>query len=219
MKQFKDVLSFRFLQAGLTDWLLKDTITEFKALGVQEIIVLPSDLRRVKQLLAGSEIQVGCVVDFPLAQGTIAKKAFEIGRSFMDGADFLEVWLPATLLAEEEQVADLEEFMETSRSLALSGGEIRWAINTAFMNELAKIQVAQHLKAWNWPSITLGQTLSVSEALHDVSIFALDGGSQLRIQVNVAATQEDQQPLAALLQSGAAKIGLPFTESTVLLTE
>ncbi|EAG2744971.1 deoxyribose-phosphate aldolase, partial [Listeria monocytogenes] len=43
MTQFKDKLSFRFLQAGLTDWLLKDTFTEFNTLGVQEVIVLPSD--------------------------------------------------------------------------------------------------------------------------------------------------------------------------------
>ena len=72
--------------------------------------------------------------------------------------------------------------METSRSLALSGGEIRWAVNTSLMNELTKIQVAQRLKAWDWPSITLGQQLTVSDALHDVSIFALDGGPQLTIQ-------------------------------------
>ena len=168
MTQFKDKLSFRFLQAGLTDWLLKDTFTEFKTLGVQEVIVLPSDLRRAKQLTEGSEIQVGCAVDFPLAQGTIAKKAFEIGHSFMDGADFLEVWLPAALLVEKERTADLAELMETSRSLALSGGEIRWAVNTSLMNELTKIQVAQRLKAWDWPSITLGQQLTVSDALHDV---------------------------------------------------
>lgn len=219
MTQFKDKLSFRFLQAGLTDWLLKDTFTEFKTLGVQEVIVLPSDLRRAKQLTEGSEIQVGCAVDFPLAQGTIAKKAFEIGHSFMDGADFLEVWLPAALLVEKERTADLAELMETSRSLALSGGEIRWAVNTSLMNELTKIQVAQRLKAWDWPSITLGQQLTVSDALHDVSIFALDGGPHLTIQVNTAASVTDQKSLAELLQAGAAKIGVPFTESALLLNE
>ena len=48
--QFKTSLVFDFLQAGLTDWLLKDTFTEFNTLGVQEVIVLPSDLRRAKQL-------------------------------------------------------------------------------------------------------------------------------------------------------------------------
>ena len=105
----------------------------------------------------------------------------------------------------KERTADLAELMETSRSLALSGGEIRWAVNTSLMNELTKIQVAQRLKAWDWPSITLGQQLTVSDALHDVSIFALDGGPQLTIQVNTAASVTDQKSLAELLQAGAAK--------------
>lgn len=218
MTQFKDKLSFRFLQAGLTDWLLKDTLADYKTLGVQEIVVLPSDLRRVKQLVQETDMQVGCVVDFPLAQGTIAKKAFEIGHSFMDGADFLEVWLPASLLVDESRKADLEELMETSRSLALSGGEIRWAIHTEQMNELTKIQVAQQLKALDWPSVTLGQELGLTEALHDVSIFNLDGGSQLSIQVNTVI-DNNQAAFEELLQAGVSKIGVPFTEIALILGE
>jgi polyphosphate kinase len=216
--QFKDKLSFRFLQAGLTDWLLKDTLADYKTLGVQEIVVLPSDLRRVKQLVQETDMQIGCVVDFPLAQGTIAKKAFEIGHSFMDGADFLEVWLPASLLVDESRKADLEELMETSRSLALSGGEIRWAIHTEQMNELTKIQVAQQLKALDWPSVTLGQELGLTEALHDVSIFNLDGGSQLSIQVNTVI-DNNQAAFEELLQAGVSKIGVPFTEIALILGE
>ena len=154
--------------------MLKDTFTEFNTLGVQEVIVLPSDLRRAKQLTEGSEIQVGCAVDFPLAQGTIAKKALRSVIPLWMALIFRSL-ATSGFVGGKERTADLAELMETSRSLALSGGEIRWAVNTSLMNELTKIQVAQRLKAWDWPSITLGQQLTVSDALHDVSIFALDG--------------------------------------------
>ena len=84
------------------------------------------------------------MIDYPLAQGTLAKVAFEIGRAFMEGADFLEVWLPASSFMENDR--GFAELTETIRSLTLTGGEIRLAVQTEIMNELTKIQVAQRLK-------------------------------------------------------------------------
>lgn len=45
--------------------MLKDTFTEFNTLGVQEVIVLPSDLRRAKQLTEGLRSKSAVQLIFP----------------------------------------------------------------------------------------------------------------------------------------------------------
>ncbi|OTN77740.1 hypothetical protein A5886_002841 [Enterococcus sp. 8G7_MSG3316] len=199
-------VSYRLLAADLTDWHLKDAIIYCQQGAVDEIVVLPSAIRRAKQLAQTSDLQIGGVIDYPLAQGTMAKVAFEMGRAFMDGADFLEVWLPSSVLLDNSR--GFEELIETIRSLTLSGGEVRLGLQTESMNELTKIQVAQQLKARNWPSVVLGQGTPLADAIHDVTLFALDGGPQLSIQSNpegVDAAAYDQ-----LIEAGAAKVSIPF---------
>jgi hypothetical protein len=200
-------VSVRLLAADLTDWYLKDVLMDCQQTTVKEIVVLPAAIRRAKQLAQTSDIQIGGVIDYPLAQGTTAKVAFEIGRAFMDGADFLEVWLPASLLLHNSR--GFEELIEMIRSLTLTGGEIRLALQTESMNELTKIQVAQQLKAQNWPSIVLGQETPLADAIHDVTLFALDGGDQLMIQSNPEAI--DGAAYDQLAAAGASKVSIPFT--------
>lgn len=205
-------ISVRLLAADLTDWHLKDAILYCQQTTIKEVVVLPSAIRRAKQLAQTANLQIGGVIDYPLAQGTMAKIAYEIGRAFMDGADFLEVWLPASLLLHNSQ--GFEELIETIRSLTLTGGEIRLALQTENMNELTKIQVAQQLKAQNWPSVVLGQGTPLAEAVHDVTLFALDGGEQLTIQSNPETA--DNTAYDQLTAAGAAKVSVPFTASDFL---
>lgn len=205
MNKNQEAISVRLLTADLTDWVLKDFINQYKT-ALKEVVVLPSAIRRAKILAQGSSLQIGAVIDYPLAQGTLAKVAFEIGRAFMEGADFLEVWLPASSFMENDR--GFAELTETIRSLTLTGGEIRLAVQTKIMNELTKIQVAQRLKEEAWPKIVLGQKQPLAEALHDVSLFSLDGGSQLSIQINPDTI--DEQAMQSLQAAGAEKIGLSY---------
>ncbi len=160
MNKNQEAISVRLLTAYLTDWVLKDFINQYKT-ALKEVVVLPSAIRRAKILAQGSSLQIGAVIDYPLAQGTLAKVAFEIGRRLWKVPIF---WKSGSSSSFMENDRGFAEFTETIRSLTLTGGEIRLAVQTEIMNELTKIQVAQRLKEEKLgQKIVLGQKQPLAE--------------------------------------------------------
>ncbi|MFV0557306.1 MAG: deoxyribose-phosphate aldolase [Enterococcus sp.] len=208
-------ICLRVLDAAMTDWAFKDLLLALPEKNIKEIIVLPSYLRRAKQLLARTAIKIGAVVDYPLGAGTISKKAFEVGQLFQQGADFLEVTISEELLL--HQTAELDQFQTNIHPLTLVWGEVRMHLVTDQMKELAKISCAQKINRLGWKTISLGQKLSIKQALHDSVIFEYDGGKNLAIQLNLDYL--DFQELAELLQTKVQKIGLIHSDSLDLLYE
>lgn len=204
MKKLQEAISYRVLDAAMTDWDFKDLILSLDEQQVSEVLVLPSYLRRAKQLLMTSSIRLGCVIDYPLGNGTLGKTAFETGQMFREGADFLEIWRqPLFYLTENDEG---KSFYDSLKALTVAGGEIRWAVATKEMKELTKIQIAQKLKERECRYITLGEDLTLEQAKHDLELFQLDGGDQLEVQLNLQSSV--LQDLQEVLAQGAGKVGL-----------
>lgn len=204
MTKVRDLVSYRIVEGQMTDWAFKDLLLALSDKNIPEALVLPSYLRRAKQLCAEKPIKIGCGIDYPLACGTLAKVSFEIGQAFQDGADFLEIWLNQRLFL--EGMSEFETFFDTLHSFSLQGVEIRIAVNTDDMKELTKILVAQRLRQFAWRNLTLGRNPSIEAALHDLALFSLDGGPQLEIQCNLS--QASNEAIALLYGKGAKKFGL-----------
>ncbi|KAF1292817.1 deoxyribose-phosphate aldolase [Candidatus Enterococcus leclercqii] len=200
-----ELVSLRVVDPALKEWDLKDLMDEIRqTVGLQEIVVLPANLRRVKQLLSGTGIRIGAVVDYPLGCGTVAKKAFEVGRSFQDGADFLELSISSDMLL--HQPAMIRELDMTLSPLAIAWGEIRTRVDSRELPELTKINLAAEMKRLGWSWLVLGEGADLETAKHDATTFEYDGGKQLRLQVNLeTATQNELQELVL---RGVNRVGL-----------
>ena len=96
-----EIISLRLVDPTITDWDFKDQLLSLQNKPLKEIVVLPNHLERAKQLLAKTSIEIGTVIDYPLGNGTIAKKAFEVGKAFQSGADFLEITVSPTMLIQQ----------------------------------------------------------------------------------------------------------------------
>lgn len=214
--KISDVVSLRILDPAMRDWELKDALTAARQQpGLQEIVVLPVHLRRAKQLLLGTDIRLGAVVDYPLGCGTVAKKAFEVGKSFQEGADFLELTVNGdALLQQPEMAAELERALVP---LASAWGEIRTRLDSREITELTKIYLGRAMKEWGWPCLVLGQGTSIENALHDATTIAYEGGDKLKLQINLERiTPEDLQEL---VNRGVARVGLTRFEDLNLQQE
>lgn len=202
--KLSEIISLRILDHEMTDWAFKDTLMDLPLAELKEVIVLPANLRRTKQLLAKYPVRVGTVVDYPLGAGTIAKKAYEVGNSFQNGADFLEMTLNLETLLHHP--ADLQEIQKTMGSLSLAWGEIRIRVSSEGLKELTKIEIAQRFKEMGWPHVVIEGGDRLETAVHDATILEFDGGKQLTIQV--VLQQTTAKDIQVLLASGADKVAV-----------
>lgn len=200
-----EVVSLRLLDTSMKDWEFKDLLTNLRQeKHVQEVVVLPSQLRRAKQLLAQSSIKIGTVVDYPLGSGTVAKKAFEAGRSFQEGADFLEVSVTSFTILEQPQL--VQELEAALRGISLAWGEIRTRVAADQLTEIKKLALFPRMNELGWKWIILEEGTSFEDALHDTETFSFDGGDKLQLQVNLEEVTAAQ--IQTLVKRGASRIGI-----------
>ncbi|MDR0921275.1 MAG: hypothetical protein LBM95_02710 [Lactobacillales bacterium] len=200
MSDFSTIL---ITQNDMTDNELKAFIDELKENSVKELFVLPSYLSRAKTLLEGSGIMLGSFVDYPLAAGTIAKIAFETGELFRMGADILQVSL-SIVDVKRRDWAHLEKVKNTVTPLAYGSSELRFSIETANLKEIDKIHLARVVNHLEIPSIAI-DTVDTESAMHDATIFRMDGGNDLFIQVNIQNGTNDDIEL--IFENGASQVG------------
>lgn len=211
-----ELVSLRLVASDMKDWELKDALTKLRQeKQVQEVVVLPANLRRAKQLLAPTKIKVGTVVDYPLGSGTVAKKAFEAGHAFQEGADFIELSVNSyTLLEQESVVTQLED---TLRGIAVTWGEIRTRVAADQLTEIKKLAIVPRMRELGWQCLVLDEGTSFADALHDAETFSFDGGENLQLQLNL--TQASVSLLQDLLKNGVTRVGLETLAELDLFTE
>lgn len=200
-----ELVSLRLVAPDMKDWELKDTLTQLRQeKQVQEVVVLPANLRRAKQLLAPTTIKIGAVIDYPLGSGTVAKKAFEAGQAFQEGADFIELSVNSyTLLEQADLVAQLED---TLRGIAVTWGEIRTRVAAEQLTEIKKLAILPRMRELGWKCLVLEEGNSAADALHDAETFSFDGGKHLQLQLNLEQASFSQ--LQSLLKTGVTRVGL-----------
>ncbi|MEQ2877729.1 deoxyribose-phosphate aldolase [Enterococcus asini] len=200
-----ELVSLRLVAPDMKDWELKDTLTKLRQENlVQEVVVLPTNVRRAKQLLAPTAIKIGTVVDYPLGSGTVAKKAFEAGHAFQEGADFIELSVNSyTLLEQATLVAQLED---TLRGIAVTWGEIRTRVAAEQLTEIKKLAILPRMGELGWKCLVLDEGASVADALHDAETFSFDGGEKLQLQLNL--TEASVTVLRDLVKNGVTRVGV-----------
>ncbi|BCA84817.1 hypothetical protein EsVE80_03400 [Enterococcus saigonensis] len=210
-----EIISLRIINPAITDWDFKDQLLSLQELPLKEIVVLPNHLERAKQLLAKTAIKIGTVIDYPLGNGTIAKKAFEVGKAFQSGADFLEITVSPTMLIQQRD--QVQELQKTLHSLAMAWGEIRVRMDSRDLKELQKIEIAPLFKELGWNQLVLDEGDSFDNAKHDATLFNYDAGKSVKLQINLTHVSHEQ--LQELMLSGADSLGILTLSGLDLTTE
>lgn len=188
----------QLIDAAATDAAFVRQLLE-QAEQAAEIYVLPQRLRRARQLLEGQEVLVGSFVDYPLGAGTLAKKVFEAGSLFTEGADLLEVTLNPTMI-QTQNWSELRSLIETLTPLAFGRGTLRYSFAAQRLKELEKMNFAKALKHSSVTQIVI-DCQTGAEAVHNASLFRLDGGSELELYLALPESEASDE--TAIMQAGA----------------
>lgn len=194
-------LSIMLIDPLLTDQQFTEEILFLKDFPVRSIIVLPYNVVRAKQLLTGTRIQIGSLVDFPLGGGTLAKKAFETGQLYRDGASDVFV----TLAPEQLGIYSTESY-QTLEQLSFSRNALGIFIDSNQLTDNQKQGLMMKISELNVSAISLGVDLTMEQAIYDMSIFRTGRRKQMTFQVNVKAPTLLEIEL--LFQAGASYIGI-----------
>ncbi|MTD42326.1 deoxyribose-phosphate aldolase [Erwinia sp. CPCC 100877] len=194
-------LSIMLLDSSWSDEAFKEEILFLKQYPIRSIFVLPYNVARAKQLLAGTKIKVGSFVDFPLGAGTLAKKAFETGCLYRDGATDVFVTMGPEQLAllgnSNYQVLEQLSFGHGALGYFIDSGKITEAQKKNLINDLSRQQVRH---------FSLGLDLTMEQAIADMSLFHTGRNRAMFFQVNVKAPTLLEIEL--LFQAGATQIGI-----------
>lgn len=204
-------LSVLLIDPTMTDQQFTEEVLFIKSFPIQSLFVLPYNIIRAKQLLAGSAIQIASFVDFPLGNGTVAKKSFETGQLYREGAANLFVSLSKRQIEEVHH-----ETYQRLEQLSFGHHPMGLFLNTSQMHEKQKKDFASLLFGLNPTKLLLGNELTVEQALADMSIFSTAKRKHTKIQVNVKAPTLLE--LELLFQAGAAHIGISNGRKILSLT-
>lgn len=194
-------LSIMVMDQSLTDQQFTEEILFFKEFPVRSIFVLPYNVPRAKQLLTGTMIQVGSFVDFPLSGGTLAKKAFETGQLYRDGAsDVFVTMVPEQLKSYENHSYQALEQLSFGRNA------LGFFLDSSHLTNDQKQGLTMKIAETSISAISLGVDLTMEQAIYDMSIFRTVRKKQMTFQVNVKAPTLLEIEL--LFQAGASYIGI-----------
>ena len=193
-------ISVQLLHSAITDEQLKTEILSLREFGIKKVVVLPCHVARVKQLLMGTDIQIGSVVDYPLGSGTMAKQAFETGELYRTGANEVNI------------TANLENFSITKQTyqmlapLSFGKGDLGFFVDVERMSEEENGKLALQLGRANTRVVCLGTRLSVEKAIYYLTMYKMNKDRQVLFQVNV--TDPTLLELEMLFQNGANVVGI-----------
>ncbi|MBP2099410.1 beta/alpha barrel domain-containing protein [Enterococcus rivorum] len=195
--------SVMLLDPTLTDQMLKEELLFIKQFPIRAVFVLPYQVKRAKQLLADSQIQIGSFVDYPFGMGTVAKKAFETGQLYRDGATIVQTTFEPENMFIEKHVKQTYEALEP---ISFGVGRLGLVFNTREMLEAEKERLFKQMIRFSVKNVSLGMDLPIEAAIYDLGMFRSSGGGRAIIQINVKApTLLD---LELLFQAGADYIGI-----------
>ncbi|EOL46600.1 hypothetical protein [Enterococcus caccae] len=194
-------LSIMLMDPELTDQQFTEEILFLKEFPVRSIFVLPYNVARAKQLLTGTMIQVASFVDFPLGGGTLAKKAFETGQLYRDGAADVFV----TMIPDQLEIYGNESY-QALEQLSFGRNALGFFLDSSQLTSNQKQQLTMDLAELKVNAIALGLNLTMEQAINDMSIFRTGRRKQLTFQVNVKAPTLLEIEL--LFQAGATYIGI-----------
>ncbi|MCH4168872.1 MAG: hypothetical protein LKF42_06445 [Streptococcaceae bacterium] len=175
---------------------------------VDEIVVLPSQIYRLNNLLEGLVIDIGAFIDYPLGAGTTEKIIFEILDARKNGASCFYVTIPLGLMRHESIEKLQRRIFEIN--IAINDIEnIYFLLDMGQLKETEKLKLTELINKIRLNRLAIIST-SVSKLSHDIELLKFDNPHLTEIktfiQVNQASADEATDDYYWRLTSEGGKV-------------
>ena len=192
------------LKADATKDRIIKLCNEAKEHYFRTVCVNPCWISLCKELLAGSDVGVCCVIGFPLGANSTATKAFEAKDAIKLGADEVDMVINIGKLIDN----DLDYVINDIKACKEAVGDhvLKVIIETCLLSDEQKVTACKCIKEAKADFVKTSTGFSISGAnLHDVKL--LKDTVKDELLVKAAGGVKTHQDLLDMIANGADRIG------------
>lgn len=183
---------------------LRKLCEEARTYGFASCCVNSSNVRYVKQRLAGSGVMTVAVVGFPLGAASTHAKAFETREAVRDGADEIDMVINIGAMKSRDYATVLEDIRAVVD--AARGKPVKVILETAALERDEKIIVCALSKAAGAAFVKTSTGFGGGGAtLDDVALMRAVVGDELGVKASGGV--RDAEGVDAMVRAGANRIG------------
>ncbi|MBS7578199.1 MULTISPECIES: hypothetical protein [unclassified Enterococcus] len=177
------------IDSHLNDELILQKVAEKIILDpVDEIVVLPSQIHRLKNLLEGLVINLGVFIDYPLGAGTTEKIIFEILDARKNGASCYYISIPLGLM-QQEAIEKLQNRIIQINSIVNAMENIYFLLDMSQLKETEKLSLTKLIKQIHLDRLAIIST-DTTQISHDLELLRFDNQDLVEIKQFVRNSQE-----------------------------
>jgi deoxyribose-phosphate aldolase len=182
---------------------------------VASVCVRPADVRRARELLAGTDVAVGTTIGFPHGNHRTETKVFEAKQALADGATELDMVLQIGALRSGRD-ADVQTDIAAIVDLAhASGAIVKVIFENAYLTDDEKVRACRLSEAAGADFVKTSTGFAPSGATHD-DLRLMRANTSPHIRVKAAGGVRTLDALLAVMELGVTRIGATATETIIL---
>lgn len=139
-------------QAGLSEEenreVVRTAVAEAITHDFKLIMIRPDMVKMARRMIAdaGSKVNIGTVIDFPLGNGPVEDKLAEASQAIQDGADDLDFVADYEAFKAGDTAKVKQQVLECTRLGLENGRIVKWIIEVAALNEHQIVQFCALIK-------------------------------------------------------------------------
>lgn len=176
------------IDSHLNDELILQKVVEKIIINpVDEIVVLPSQIHRLSNLLEGLVVNIGALIDYPLGAGTTEKIIFEILDARKNGANCFYVAIPLGLMR-PESIERLQRRIFEINAVINDSEDIYFLLNMGQLKETEKLKLTELINKIHLNRLAI-ISIDVSKIAHDLELLRFDNPHLIEIKQFIQSNQ------------------------------
>ncbi len=203
------------LRPELDDAFVEDGCRLAAKYDVASVCVRPTDVRRARAILEGTDVAVGTTVGFPHGNHLTDVKVFEAQRALADGAAELDMVIQIGALKsgrDADVEADIRAVVEVAHA---AGAIVKVIFENAYLTDDEKVRACRLTEAAGGDFVKTSTGFAATGATHD-DLRLMRANTSPRVRVKAAGGVRTLDALLDVMELGVTRCGATATETIIL---
>lgn len=202
------------LRPELDDAFVADGCRLAAEYDVASVCVRPADVRRAREILAGTDVKVGTTIGFPHGNHATATKVFEARAALDDGAEELDMVIQIGALKsgrDADVQADIVAIVEVAHA---AGAIVKVIFENVYLTDEEKIRACRLSEAAGADYVKTSTGFGPGGATHD-DLRLMRANTAPHIRLKAAGGVRSLDAMLEVMDLGVSRIGATATKTII----
>jgi deoxyribose-phosphate aldolase len=210
-KQLAKLLDYALVRPTVTDDEVSKGCEIARRLGVAIVSVMPDHIALVASLLKGTDVLAGASIAFPHGSATTAAKVYETEDALGRGAQEIDVVMNIGAFL-SGRYDDVQEDIAAVKRVAGAGILVKVILEVAYLTAGQIVKASRLVEAAGADFVKTSTGFAPSGATPEI-VRLIRSSVRPRVRVKAAQGIRTYEQALALLEAGAARLGVSSTEA------